>query len=148
MRKRQWLVFILLWALLLTLATCGKKGPPFLRESNISLRVGQLNAEVKDGVIILKGNIIDLSGKDKDTSGDLEGQVYYAGYSLGNPPCEGCPIQFRPLRGTSEETIKNGNFACRISGKKRRGIHFFKVRLIDGKGAVGPFSDGIKLIID
>ncbi len=148
MRKRQWIVFILLWALLLIPAACGKKGPPFLPESNIPFRVEQLNAERENEIIILKGRIIDPGGKDTDIPGDLDCMVYYAGYSLKNPPCEGCPVHYRLFRGSSEKNIINEEFICKISGKYGKGIHFFKVRLIDTNRAIGPFSDEAKLIIE
>ena len=116
------MVFILLWAFLLIFLACGKKGPPFLPKENISLRVEQLSAELQDGIIILKGHLIDIVGKNRDTSGDLGCQVYYAGYSLENSPCKGCPIQYRPIRGTGEEHIVNQQLTCKILGKKRRGM--------------------------
>ena len=80
---------------------------------------------------------------------DIEGcRIYHAAYPLDNPPCEGCPIDYGEFQEITAEVTALGEFSCRAPGKKRKGIHFFKVRLIGQKGEVGPFSDRAKLVVD
>jgi len=141
-------VFLLasfLAALIALLPACGKKGPPFLTESKLSLRVDQLKAEWENGRVLLKGYV---RGEDKIISSVTGCRVYHAWYTMDNSPCEGCPIEMTGFEEIKEKVVSGDRFSCEIPGVEKKGIHFFKVRLMGKNGALGPPSDKTKLMID
>jgi len=148
LKQRRYIVLILLWAILLAPVACGKKGPPFLAKKVISKRVEQLNAEWRNGGVVLKGQIVEPKDQEKDGSNVTGCIVYHALFALEKPPCEGCPIEYRTYKNIEEEVIAREGFSCRVPEMKKRGIHFFKVRLIGQNGEIGPSSNRAKLIID
>ena len=148
MKQSQGVVLILLLAVFFAPAACGKKDPPFLPARDMPFKVEKLKAACKNGVCHLKGTVVDSQGRVMDMS-DIEGcRIYHACYALDNPPCEGCPIDYRKFKEITAEVTTEGEFSCRAPGKKGKGIHFFKIRLIGQKGEIGPFSDRAKLVID
>jgi predicted small lipoprotein YifL len=148
LKQRQSIVFIILIAFFFVPVACGKKGPPFLPDKEFPFRVAPLKAECENGVIHLKGTVVDSQGRVMDMS-DIKGcRIYHACYALDNPPCEGCPIDYGKFKEITAEVTTEGKFSCRAPGKKGKGIHFFKIRLIGQKGEIGPFSDRAKLEID
>ncbi len=147
MTSRQGVVVILLLSILFVLTGCGKKGPPFLPEKDISLRVARLSADWKDGTFHLQGDIVG-SQDEMDASSDIKGcRIFYAFYSVDSPPCEGCPIDYTVLKEIEDNVINEGQFLCNVSGEKKKGIYFFKVFLIGKAGETGPYSDRAKLVI-
>lgn len=147
MKQRQCIVLILLLVLLAPVA-CGKKGPPFLPKPVISKRVEQLNAEWENGDVVLKGRIVEPKDQEKDISHVVGCRVYHAFFALENPPCQGCPIEYQIYNDIEEEVITQEEFFCKILDIKKRGIHFFKARLIGPKGEMGQLSNRAKLIIE
>ncbi len=147
MRQRQGIFFILLLTVFIIPAACGKKGPPFLPEMEIPYRVELLTAEWKHEAFLLKGAVDDTLGREKNVSNIAGCRVYHACYSLDDPPCEECPINYGPFKEIKGEVISQGEFSCRVLAKKKNGIHFFKVRLVGPKGETGPFSERAKVII-
>ena len=148
MRLDRALLFVVLAAMFLALTACGKKGPPFLPERKIFSRVEQLQAELENGVVELKGHIAPPQARKKDTS-DITGcRIYHTWYALDNPPCEDCPIEFPDHQDITGEVNTGAGFSCQVPVKKRKGIHFFEVRLLGRRGAIGPLSDRAKLIVD
>lgn len=142
---RSALFLIVIAAMLLALTACGKKGPPFLSEKKIFSRVEQLRAEFENGVVELKGHIAFPHPREKDTS-DITGcRIYHTWYALDNPPCEDCPIEFPDHRDITGKVNTGTGFFCQVPVKKRKGIHFFEVRLLGQKGAIGPLSDRAKV---
>ena len=142
------LVVIVIAAMFLALTACGKKKPPFLPEKKIFSRVEQLRAELGNGVVELKGHIAPLQAREKDTSDIIGCRIYHTWYALDNPPCEGCPIEFPDHHDITGEVITGTEFSCQTPVKERKVIHFFEVRLLGRKGAIGPLSDRAKLIVD
>ena len=132
-------------ALIALLPACGKKGPPFLTESKLSLRVDQLKGEWENGRVLLKGYV---QGEDKEISRVTGCKVYHALYPMDNPPCEGCPIEMSDFKKINEKIISGDRFSCEIPGVEKMGIHFFEVRLMGKDGALGPPSDKVKLRIE
>jgi hypothetical protein len=134
--------------LILILLACGKKGPPFLPDGSMALRIEDLRGEWEDGNAVLKGSITAPSSKEK-TLQDVTGyRVYHAWYPLERPPCDGCPVEYQWLRDMERAEIRGDRFSCQIPGIKRKGIHFFEVRLVGRRGAVGPRSNRIRLVVD
>lgn len=148
MKCERALSLFLFGVLFLALPACGKKGPPFLPKRSMPYKVKQLTCEWKDRIVHLKGHVVPGQSNDKSTE-DVSGcRIYHAQYDLKTPPCEGCPIEYKILKEIAEDVITDHKFHCRVPGVKERGIHFFKVRLIGRKGAIGPSSNEVKLTID
>jgi hypothetical protein len=135
---------LFLMGLLLAAPGCGKKGPPFLPEKEFDLRVLDLKADWTDGYFVLKGRFSD---PDKAEESVLGCRVHYGEYPLERPPCETCPVEFHGYHGFGPEVVSDGGFLCRVSGKKRAQVYFFKVQLIGPEGSLGPFSDQIRIAV-
>lgn len=147
MKRRQGIILIFFLAVFVLPIACGKKGPPFLPDREISLRIDPLQAEYKDGTFRLKGAVVDSKDRKIDFS-DITGcRIYHACYPLDDPPCEGCPIQYGAFKEIRGGVITENAFSCEFPVKKKKGIHFFKVRLVGPKGEIGPASQRAKLVI-
>ncbi len=142
------IVVIILLSILFAITGCGKKGPPFLPEKDISLRVARLSADWKDGTFHLQGGIAG-SQDEMDASSNIKGCIiFYAFYPADSPPCEGCPIDYTVLKEIEDTVINEGQFLCNVPRERKKGIYFFKVRLIGREGETGPYSDSAKLVIE
>jgi hypothetical protein len=98
-----------------------------------------------DQAIVMKGQVAAPQGARVDPA-DIAGcRVYRARYPLNNPPCEGCPITYRVYTEITGPVVTAEGFSCRVDGIRKKGIHFFQVRLVGRKGALGPPSNRIKL---
>ena len=89
MRYRTGILLVTLAAISMALFTCGKKGPPFLPERTMPLRVGHLEAGRENGTVILRGNIIGPQGISLKNENIIGCRVYHVWYSLTDAPCEG-----------------------------------------------------------
>jgi len=148
LKKKQGIILILLLAILFAPIACGKKGPPFLPENDLSLQVAQLSVDWKDGGFRLKGAIVGFENELEDSTNIKGCRVFYACYPVDDPPCEDCPIEYRVLKEIEGQVISEGRFLCDVLEKKANGIHFFRVCLLGQKGGTGPYSDRAKLVID
>ncbi len=148
MKRKKIFLIVILVVIFLALPACGKKGPPILSGRHISLKVEELKGEWKRGAVVLNGRVPPLENTQKSGQVVTGCRVYHVWYSPANPPCEGCPIDFRNYREVKGELLKRGNFSCEVITKKRKGVHFFEVRLLGQGGAVGPASNRVKLIIE
>lgn len=148
MKKKQGIILAICLAILFVPTACGKKGPPFLPEKSLSLRVTGLNVEWKYQGLRLRGELVGPEYELENPLNIKGCRVFYASYPLDNPPCEDCPIEYRLLEEIEGQVISEGQFLCEISVDKKDGIHFFTVRLIGQKGEVGPYSDRAKFVID
>jgi len=148
LRLDKAIFLVVIAAMFLALSACGKKGPLFLSEKKIFSRIEPLQAEFENGGVELKGNIAPSQAREKDTSDIIGCRIYHTWYALDNPPCEGCPIEFPDHRDITGEVITDAGFSCEVPVKKRKGIHFFELRLLGPKGTTGPLSDRAKLIVD
>ena len=143
-RMPLYLPFVLLSALFMALLpACGKKAPPFLPEKKLTAKVGRLTGKWVDSEIRLAGSI---EGDDRQAK-PLGCTIYHAWYPLDRPPCDGCPIEMTVFKGIAETTISKDRFSCVIPEAKKKGIWFFEVRLTDSRGAVGPPSERVKVVI-
>ena len=139
------LLAVLLAALMALLPNCGKKGPPFLTENKLSLRVDQLRGEWENGRVLLKGYV---PGEDKEICLVTGCRVYREWYPMDNPPCEGCPIEMTGFKEIKEKVVSGDRFNCEVLDVEKGGIWFFEVRLVGSHGAIGPPSERAKVTID
>ena len=127
------------------LPACGKKGPPFLPEKKLVIKVDRLTGKWENGKVRLEGYI---GGDDKRRSDVTGCRIYHTWYPMDNPPCEGCPIEMADFRDIKEMEISGDLFTCEIPGVKKKGVWFFELRLIGRNGALGPPSERVKVTID
>ena len=148
MKQKQAVFLVVFGTVLLALLGCGKKGPPFMPEEDMPLKVKSLTGEWKNGVVFLKGHVASHKGSDKKTVDVLGCTVYGAHYDLKDPPCEGFPIEYRFIREIKADVISGDEFYCQVPDIMREGVHFFKVCLLGRKGTIGPPSNAVRVVID
>ena len=148
MKLRPKVFFIVLIVLFPALLSCGKKGPPFLREKGVPLAVSELQAEWKNGGVALTGHVASPQGQKKDTSHIIGCRIYHAWYAPGQSPCESCPIDFPVHQDIREKVITKAGFSCLVPLQRKKGSYFFEVRLIGPNRAIGPPSNRAKLTLD
>jgi hypothetical protein len=137
------LAFVILWA-----PACGKKGDPFIPEKTIHFYVDDLQGEWQEGFVLLKG-VIRSEKKAGAPASMIRGcRVHYGQYSIENPPCPGCPVMFRGYHEFGEEVVSDGRFSCKVPGKLKGQIYFFKVYLLGPDNAMGPPSHRIKVAVE
>ncbi|MDY6972204.1 MAG: lipoprotein [Thermodesulfobacteriota bacterium] len=132
-------------ALILSLSDCGKKGPPFLPRGDMSFFVTQLKGEWEDGAVVLTGRVQVLRGRKAEISDVIGCRVFHVRYAFDHAPCESCPIDYPDHRDIKGEVIVGEKFYCVVPMKNQVGVHYFEVRLIGRKGAIGPLSDRLKV---
>jgi hypothetical protein len=131
----------------LSLVACGKKGPPFLTERAMALRVDRLSATIEDGTFVLKGKVVSPSGQKEKLSDVLGCRVHYAWYDPKDPLCDGCPVEYQGFEEIKGAVVAEDRFHCRISRQKRMGTWFFEVRLMGPRQTIGPPSNRAKVIV-
>lgn len=141
------LTILLVLGLFLTLAACGKKGPPFLPQKTFGAKVVNLQAKYQNGALVLKGQVQGLNGIESPETQVSGCRVYYVQYPLENKPCSGCPIEFRDHRQFGPEIINKEGFVCQIPDIQIGQIYYFKVLLIGPDGYLGPVSERISIEI-
>jgi hypothetical protein len=130
---------------LLILPSCGRKADPFLPQESTNAKVADLSGAWQEGYIELKGNIRDVSETESTVTG---AHVNYGIYPVDEPPCDGCPIEFRGFHTFGSEAVDKGQFSCRIPGAVRGNIYYFEVQLVGAKGGLGPASNVIKVVVE
>ena len=148
MKLREAVFLFIFGTVFLALLGCGKKGPPFMPKEDVPLKVNNLTGEWKNGVVFLKGNVVPHEGSGKKTTDVLGCRVYGAHYDLKDPPCEGCPVEYRFIREIKADVISGNEFYCQVPDIMRAGVHFFKVCLLGRKGTIGPPSNAVRVVID
>ena len=148
LKKVQWLFLIISGVMIFSQLSCGRKAPPFVPKDRVHLRVTQLKGEWEKGDVVLKGRVAVPQGREKDISKITGCRVYHARFSMGNPPCETCHIKYKTYTVIEGKVIQGDRFSSRLKKEKKKGIHFFEIRLIDRRGAPGPSSNRVKLTID
>ena len=139
---------ILFLGILLAIGACGKKRPPFLPQKKFSVKVADLKGEWAEGYFTLKGHIIGLKGPKKADDLIKGSRVYYGEYPLHDPPCDTCPIEYHGYHEFGPEVITEEGFFCRVPGKVRGRLYYFKVHLIGSEGAVGPSSNRVRVTVE
>lgn len=136
--------FCLLLGMVLLMPSCGKKGPPFLPKEPFEVRVRDLRGEGKESSVFLKGQVV--GAKEGDS---VQGaRVDYAQYPKDEPPCEGCPIEYRDSYRFGPEVITETGFACEVPVDLRGQLYFFRVYLIGPDDAFGPPSNTVQMVAD
>ena len=102
---------------------CGKKGAPVFHKKEFSLKVKDLESEMRRGEIYLRGS---LTGLQEEANAIKGGRLYYGVYSLQDLPCEGCPIRYRGFHPFDREAVKEKSFFYRLPVKPEPGLTFFK----------------------
>jgi hypothetical protein len=144
----RFLVFLSIPLIFLVFAACGKKAPPFLRESRLSIGVSHLTGEWDKGEILLKGSILP-SLESGETADLVKGaRVYYAQYPLKEAPCAECPVAFQGYDTLDQEVIAEGDFLCRMPANEQGHVYFYRVHLIGAEGAMGPPSNTVRIAVE
>jgi len=132
-------------AILFLACGCGKKGDPFIAQKEFNATVEDLRGAWEGEYIVLRGSvegIPDLSRAADFTSG---ARVYYGAYDPAEPPCEGCPVRYHGYHEYGVDVLTENGFICRVPGKIKDGLYFFKVHLMSPDGDPGPPSDRIRV---
>lgn len=117
-------------------------------QKDMPLKVKQLTGEWKNGDILFKGRVSAHKGSSKGTGDVLGCRIYGAHYNLENPPCEGCPIEYRFVKKVAADVTYGDEFSCQLPNIMKKGIYFYKVHLLGQKGTLGPPSNVVRLVID
>ena len=123
--------------------SCGKKGPPFVPPKEaFDARVSDLQGEWSGGYALLRGKITAT----REERARLEGcRVAIGIYPASDPPCDGCPIEFRDQTEFGRESLGDGALFCRVSAGEKGQIYFFRVSLVGPKGILGPPSNAVRV---
>lgn len=146
MKARLLQAVVFLCGLGLLLSGCGKKAPPFLPKGRMPLAVRDLKAAWDNGEAVLTGRIPTPSGEEGFLQDVTAYRVYRGWYPLESPPCEGCPIDYMGYETFRAQGTQGPEFYVRFPVADKRGIFFFEVRLVGGRGAIGPVSNTAKLV--
>jgi len=123
------------------LASCGKKGDPFLPAREPANMVSGLEGT-------WNGENVLLTGRVKEPSKVREGEgfrVYYAVYPLDDPPCDGCPIEYQGYQPFGREAVTGDVFSFAMPEIRRGNIYYFEVRVIGPDGSPGPPSKRVRV---
>ncbi len=141
MRRRT---LIILYALIIVLAGCGKKGPPVYFKRSFNAVVQDLSVSESNGKLTVKGKI---NYHDKISKEDIAGsRIYLSEFKLKNRPCSGCPIKYQRYFEQGREVIKGDTFLWTLSGIKSNRVYVLKVHLISKEGQPGPPSERVEII--
>ncbi|MFZ0448683.1 MAG: hypothetical protein WAL98_05510 [Desulfatiglandaceae bacterium] len=138
---------VLLLLLLLLSPGCGKKAPPFVPGNVTPLRVAGLKALAEGDQVLLTGTLVPEGHRDMAKFVGVKCRVYTLRYSVEDAPCEGCPLPFKEYEEVERDAVESGLFQCTLPLRKKPGIYFFRVRLVDRNGNVAPPSDTAELKI-
>jgi hypothetical protein len=138
---RTWIACVAMAALFI-MPCCGKKGPPFLAKKPFDAYVMNLEGQRRAGSVLLEGRVV--GAKDKDL---VQGaRVDFARYPLDEPPCEGCPIEYRGSHRFGPEVVKGAGFGCEVPVDVKEDIYYFKVHLLGPDNTVGPPSNAVRVV--
>jgi len=145
--KRKYCVILLAVAMVfMVILACGKKGPPFIPKKQVPHRVKELKGQWIKDKALLEGKVSKPAKSDSHDQEIIGCKVYYAWYSKNSAPCEDCPIDLRELKTIEGDVVKGRRFKCTVPDIRKKGIHFFRVRLLRDDGESGSFSNRVKLV--
>jgi hypothetical protein len=127
--------------MMLVFSGCGKKGDPTIPRKGYDARIEQLTGAWKGEFIELRGELRGVEDPEEARENSRGCRVYYGIYDLNEPPCEGCPVKYHGYHEFGVEVITDEGFACKVPGKVKDGLYFFKVHLIGPDGNLGPASN-------
>lgn len=147
MKRFGWLFLLLLLPTALGAgAGCGKKGDPSIPTKGFAAGVENLSGAWEGQFIVLQGDLTGISDLGESARRAQGCRVYYGAYDPAEPPCETCPVRYHGYHEFGVDTITSGKgFSCRIPGKRKDALHFFKVHLIGPEGALGPASERVRV---
>lgn len=126
--------------------SCGKKAPPFLpAREPLSARVVALEGKWVGDDIQLRGGLAG-PGENTKNSGITGIRVYYAEYPLISSPCEGCPLVFDAYEDFGDEVLTHRGFTCKVRGRRKDRVHYFRVHFLGDRGVMGPPSNVVKVV--
>jgi hypothetical protein len=126
---------------MLLMPGCGKKGPPFLPKKVFDGRVMNLEGQWQANSVLLKGQLVGAEGR-----GSVQGaRVDYARYPLDEPPCEGCPIEYRGSHRFGSEAVRGNRFNCEVPVDVKEDLYYFKVHLLGPDNTAGPPSNTVRM---
>ena len=140
----RWMPLLLALALV-AWAGCGKKGPPSIPKEGFSAEVKDLSGAWAGDFIVLKGALQGISGPEEAREMGLGCRVYYGAYDPVEPPCEGCPVRYHGYHEFGVEVVTADGFVCKVPGKRKDALYFFKVHLIGPNGELGPASNRVRV---
>ncbi len=147
MRSARVLAACLLLTTLVTVTSCGRKGPPFISQKDFKWGVVHLTGEGIGGQFHLTGDL-QGPGNLKEARALIKGcRIYYAEYPGDNPPCPDCPIEYQGYYGFGHEVVTEKGFSCKVPGKRKGRIYFFKVYLFGPEGSTGPPSNSLQIAL-
>ncbi len=138
--KRIWTVALVLLLVPPLFPGCGKKGPPTLPRPDFTAGIEGLAGRWEGHYVVLEGGLTGVSAPG-DPDRVQGARVYYGAYDPSAPPCEGCPVRYHGYHEFGPEVLEGGGFRCRVPGKRRENLYFFKVHLLGPEGEIGPPSD-------
>lgn len=138
------LFFIVLYALIIVFAGCGKKGPPVYNLREFSAFLEDLRAYEEAGKLTLTGKI---NYPDKKSKEEIAGsRVYLSEYELNERPCSSCPIKYQRYFEQGPSAIKGDSFFWTFSGIKKNKVYILEVRLLNKYKQEGPPSEKVEII--
>lgn len=125
---------------------CGKKGPPKLPDVKTPVGVGNLEAKLDGGDIVLRWTATGAEQGENGVTGYL---IYRSTEPLDEDACEGCPVLFQrgakvPLvdkQGARQVMVYRESF---LPDARYR----FKVVPYDARGQLGPDSNIVRIDTD
>lgn len=145
MKPIRYLVVGMLAVCLLAAGGCGKKGDPTIPKKGFSSGVEQLAGAWEGDYIVLRGVLEGISGPEEARERIQGARVYYGAYDPEAPPCEGCPVRYHGYHEFGVEVVTSEGFDCKVPGKARDTLYFFKVHLMGSEGQLGPASNRTKV---
>ncbi len=145
MKGFRWLFLWLLVAALGAGAGCGKKGDPSVPRKGFEAGVENLSGAWKGPFIELRGDFVVVADPG-DAVRHLQGcRVYYGAYDPAEPPCETCPVRYHGYHEFGPDAVTFGGFLCKVPGKRKDALYFFKVHVIGPEGELGPASERVEV---
>lgn len=146
MKRFRWLVLCLLVAALGSGAGCGKKGDPSVPREGFAAGVENLSGAWEGPFIAIRGDLTGIADLDEAVRRMRGCRVYYGAYDPAEPPCGSCPVRYHGYHEFGVDAVTSGEgFSCRIPGKRKDALYFFKVHLIGPEGGLGPASERVKV---
>jgi len=143
-RTRFLSLIVLLPAIALISAACGKKAPPVPPPPSFTAAVRNVHARVEDGFVVLEG---ETYGKLHDLEMVSGCVVHYARYAPGQKPCQGCPLDYRKVKNVVDVVAGPDGFSGRVPWSVDKGFHYFRVGLLGPGGKSGPPSASVSIEI-
>ncbi len=147
MQRRNYLLKnrLLFLLLILSFISCGRKSPLSVHRHTLPFKVVFLQADKKEGVWVVKGEVIGEK-KGYKMSDIIGCRIYYSRFSFDKLPCEECPIYLGKLKEVRKNVIKDKLFYLELPWLDKEGVYYIKIRLLGKGNSIGPASDLLKIV--